>query len=131
MEAANAERAPCAILHPHGIRALPPPQLTPCGGGWDAATTPTLRNHLYLVDVTTYHPLRGSGGGGGGGDGDGGGGGGGGCGETIVEVAEGEAGETKTAATTEEKNNEMNIGTESRNYYTSAEDGGGRGRRLG
>jgi len=48
-----------------------------------------------------------------------------------VEVAEGEAGETKAVATTEEKNNEMNIRTESRNYYTSADDGGGRGRRLG
>jgi hypothetical protein len=45
-----------------------------------------------------------------------------------VEVVEGEAGETKAVATTEEKNNEMNIRTESRNYYTS---GGGRGPRLG
>lgn len=73
LEAANAKRAPRAILPPHGIRALPPPPAGPRSGGrrgWDAATTPTLRNHLYLVDVTTYHPL--SGGGSGGGDGGGG-----------------------------------------------------------
>lgn len=43
-----------------------------------------------------------------------------GCGEAIVEVAdEGEEGEAKAAATKKEKNNEMNIGRESRNYYTS------------
>lgn len=39
--------------HPFlSIRPLAPP----CRG-WDATATPTLRNHLYLVDVTTYHPL--------------------------------------------------------------------------
>lgn len=56
-----------------------------------------------------------------------------GCGEAIVEVTdEGEEGEAKAAATKEEKNNEMNIGRESRNYYTSTGgDGGGRECRVG
>jgi len=75
LEATNAKRALRAILPPHGIRALPPPPASPRSGdrrGWDATTTPTLRNHLYLVDVTTYHPLSGGGGGGDSGDGSGG-----------------------------------------------------------
>lgn len=78
LEATNAKRAPRAILLPYGIRAFLPPPAGPRSGsrrGWDAATTPTLRNHLYLVDVTTYHPLSGGGGGGSGNDDDDGSGG--------------------------------------------------------
>ncbi|KAG7212610.1 hypothetical protein KM043_012901 [Ampulex compressa] len=35
------------------------PSRTRHRGGWDAGATPTPRNHLRLVDVTTYHPLSG------------------------------------------------------------------------
>ncbi|KYM79133.1 hypothetical protein ALC53_10470 [Atta colombica] len=75
----GSQREACTARHPippHGIRALPPPPASPRSGGrrgWDAATTPTFRNHLYLVDVTTYHPLSGGGGGSGGDDSGGGG----------------------------------------------------------
>lgn len=111
----GSQREACTVRAtlPTGLEPSQPP-LAPSrhdddgGGGWDAATTPTLRNHLYLVDVTTYHPLSGGGGGGDGdgggdgGDGGGGGSGGGGCGEVIVEVArrrskEGEEREAKAA----------------------------------
>lgn len=43
-------------------------------------------------------------------------------------AAEGEERETKAAAVEKEKNNEMNIGRESRNYYTSTPERGGDGR---
>lgn len=98
---------------PRGIRAFPPPSGT-SRRGWNTATTPTLRNHLYLVDVTTYHPLSGVGGGGGGLRRDGRGSGG------RRRGRRDEGGRDEEG----KKNNEMNIGRESRNYYTSTDDEG-------